>query len=62
LEERGEGGKHFFLKPRIFLQGKGEGAFWDPEKKKDPKEKKRIKSDKNKKCISITVTGLLLKR
>jgi hypothetical protein len=36
----GGGGKHFFLGPRIFLQGRGKELFWDPEKIKGPKEKK----------------------
>jgi hypothetical protein len=42
------GGKHFFLGPRIFLQGKGKGAFLGLRKNKGVKRKKRIKGEKNK--------------
>jgi hypothetical protein len=46
----------------FFLQGKVKGAFLGLRKNKGVKRKKRIKGENNKKCISITVTGLLLKR
>jgi hypothetical protein len=34
----------------------------ETRKNKGVKRKKRLKSENNKKCISITITGLLLKR
>jgi hypothetical protein len=44
------------------LQGKVKGAFLGLRKNKGIKRKKRIKGENNKKCISITITGLLLQR
>jgi hypothetical protein len=59
----GKGGrKTFFSRTENFFTGKGKGAFLGPRKNKGAKREKRIKGEKNKKCISITVTGLLLKR
>jgi hypothetical protein len=61
--EKGGGGKHFFSRTKdFFYRERGKELFWDLEKIKGPKEKKRIKGENNKKCISITITGLLLKR
>jgi hypothetical protein len=54
--------KTFFSQTKDFFTGKGGRSFLGPRKEEGPKREKRIKSDKNKKCISITETGLLLKR